>query len=180
MNPDDIRALFRKSLRSSDIESTPVGRYAADVLRLAKDVTEADFGVRAEVAPRQFGIVFSAGGKEVVRVNVSNNYPDRYSVYGEYHDKTDVTATELVSVVAECLASSDIVTMSTMRPLPQSSAPSPPPEHDPKVLRAALNRAHEEIRSLRKMFETTDTDSDYGAGAKEAYDRIAAALVIVE
>jgi hypothetical protein len=52
------------------------------------------------------------------------------------------------------------------------------PENDPKTLRAAMSRAFEEIRSLRKEFG--NPDSDYGAGAKEACDRIAAALVIAE
>jgi hypothetical protein len=52
------------------------------------------------------------------------------------------------------------------------------PENDPKVLRAAMSRAFEEIRGMRKEFG--NPDSDYGAGAKEACDRIAAALVITE
>ena len=52
------------------------------------------------------------------------------------------------------------------------------PENDPKTLRAAMNRAFEEIRGMRKEFG--NPDSDYGAGAKEACDRIAAALVITE
>lgn len=52
------------------------------------------------------------------------------------------------------------------------------PENDPKTLRAAMSRAFEEIRSLRKEFG--NPDSDYGAGVKEACDRIAAALVIAE
>ncbi len=58
-------------------------------------------------------------------------------------------------------------------------SPGPPaPESDPKVLRAAMSRAFEEIRGMRKEFG--NPDSDYGAGAKEACDRIAAALVIAE
>jgi hypothetical protein len=52
------------------------------------------------------------------------------------------------------------------------------PENDPKALRAAMSRAFEEIRGMRKEFR--NPDSDYGAGAKEACDRIAAALVIAE
>lgn len=51
-------------------------------------------------------------------------------------------------------------------------------ENDPKALRAAMSRAFEEIRGMRKEFG--NPDSDYGAGAKEACDRIAAALVIAE
>mgnify|MGYP005609494929 CR=1 FL=1 len=58
-------------------------------------------------------------------------------------------------------------------------SPSPSaPENDPKTLRAAMSRAFEEIRGMRKEFR--NPDSDYGAGAKEACDRIAAALVIAE
>lgn len=52
------------------------------------------------------------------------------------------------------------------------------PENDPKALRAAMSRAFEEIRGLRASFG--NPDSDYGAGVKEACDRIAAALVIAE
>ncbi len=58
-------------------------------------------------------------------------------------------------------------------------APGPSaPENDPKVLRAAMSRAFEGIRGMRKEFG--NPDSDYCAGVKEACDRIAAALVITE
>lgn len=60
-------------------------------------------------------------------------------------------------------------------PWRDSSHGSVVPEDDPQALRAAISRAYEEVRSMRSMF--TNQESDYCAGANEACDRIAAALV---